>query len=335
MEQRYAIEANRVFLLSIIVSQALLYAVVGLGVRDAMVRQFLMEAFIALPGVGYMFGQRQSVKSALGINRLSLKQWLLLIPLAVCVDKIAQFINVVSQLFTPNLVGSHMTELILRYPLPAAFFVIAVMPAVCEELIFRGILYRNYRKYKVWIAVVLSGFLFGIMHMNLNQFFYAFALGLAFALVNEITGSFLPSVFLHLYVNGRSVVVLYTAVNYLERLREQYIAAEAAGDTGLMERLLQAAQGVPVDSENWLDAYLNMGSGTVPEAIAALLPVFLAALAGAIVVVRLLIRGSGYKGGFAKGKEETGKEERGGWTAVFSPSLLIGVLICIAFMFGK
>lgn len=226
MKRMHAVDANRVFLVSIIVSQCLIYALAYTGLQDEMSLQFMNEVFLAVPGLYYLVMKKQEIKRSLEINAIGWRSWLLLLPFAVCVDKIAQYINVLSQLFTENRIGEHMLELILAYPFPIAFFVIAVTPAVCEELLFRGVLYRGYRKNGLWVAVFLSAFLFGIMHMNLNQFFYAFAVGIIFALVNEVTGSILPSFFLHLYMNGRSTVLLFLMANSAEGVQAQYSIKE-------------------------------------------------------------------------------------------------------------
>lgn len=297
MKRMYAIDANRVFLLSVVVSQTLIYLVAGMGVRNDLLLQFLVQFFLALPGIYYLLVQRRPVKESLGIRSLNWKQWLLLIPLAVCIDKIALYVNVVSQLLVPNRVAVHMEEMMAGCPFPVAFFVVAVTPAVCEELIYRGILYRNYRKLNPWGAVFLSAFLFGIMHMNLNQFSYAFVLGILFAMVNEITDCSLPGFLFHLYINGRSVVLLYAA----------------------------AGSGAA-----------NAESGTVTENLVLLLPVFLIAVAGTVLSLFLLLRCRGGKISIRdmvhrERKEEEKQGKEGPW-AFFSPSLFLGILICIAFM---
>ena len=333
MKRMYAVDANRIFLLSVTVSQMMLYLFVGAGVQDSMLLQFLVEVFMLLPGLLYLVWRGRSVKDGLLFKNPGWKTWLLLVPFAVCVDKIAEFINVVSQLFTPNIVGNHMAELIVKYPFPVAFLVIAVTPAVCEEWIYRGILYHGYRKIKIGIAIVLTAFLFGIMHMNLNQFSYAFVLGLIFALVNEVTGSVLPSVVLHLYINGRSVVVLYLSVNYLSGLREQYVAAEAVSDTGRMAQLLSDAQGVPIDRAAWLQEYMSAESTSVKEMLPELLPVVLVAFGCAIVLFALLLYYNRGKGKLRALFQKTEREEAGcGISSVISPTLVIGSLICIVFM---
>lgn len=338
MKRRYALEANRVFLSSVAGSQLLIYLVVGLGIRDDMLLQFLIEAFLVLPGISYLVMRKLSVKEGLGVRAVGWKEWLLMIPLAFCLDKIAEFINVISQLFAANSIGSHVAELVIKYSFPMAFFVVAVMPALCEELIYRGVLFQGYRKSGALTAVLLTAFLFGMMHMNLNQFCYAFVLGVLFAFVREITGSILPAVLLHIFVNGKSVVILYASVHYLTGLREQYVQAQAAGDTGLMEELLESAQGVPIDKVSWLQEYMNMGDSSVTELIPSLVPGFIVAVIVTVVILVFLLKLHGgkekWKELFAKSEEAaTEKGERGGWfRCVYSPELLVGVLFCAGFM---
>ncbi len=336
MKRMYALDANRVFLVSVAGAQLLIYFVAGLGVQDDMLLQFLIEAFLALPGISYLVMRKLSVKDGLGVRAVGWKDWLLMIPLALCLDKIAEFINVFSQLFATNSIGNHVAELVIQYPFPVAFFVVAVMPALCEELIYRGVLFQGYRKSGVWIAILLTAFLFGMMHMNLNQFSYAFVLGFLFALLREVTGSILPVVLMHIYINGKSVVVLYASVHYLTGLREQYVQAQTAGDAALTAELLESAQGVPIDKANWLQEYMNMGEGSVSDLIPTLVPGFLVAVVVAIVIYALLLR---CHGGKEKWKEMFSKEEIseskecGGWFRnVYSPALLVGLLFCAGFM---
>ena len=297
MKRMYAVDANRVFLFSIAVSQGMLYLLAGAGVSNTIVLQFFIEVFIALPGVYYLVARKQPLRETVGFSGLTGVQWLLLIPLAFCIETIGGFVNVLSQLFTTNVVGDHMTELILSYPLPLTFFVIAVMPALCEEFIFRGILFQGYRKCSVSGAVVLTAILFGLMHMNLNQLSYAFVVGLLFAAVNEVTGSILPSILLHLYINGKSTILLYLMADELETAEEQYSAAEV-----------------------------------LPE----LIPGVVTAVLVVAVIFRILIkqRNKMLTADSAEVSEEAGAKKKGltGWSELGSLSLLFGVLICIYFM---
>lgn len=85
------------------------------------------------------------------------------------------------------------------------FISIAVVPAFCEEFLFRGIIMRHLVPYGKVTAVVISSLLFALMHQNPAQFLYTFFSGVVLALVCIETGSIWCSVFIHLFNNGFAV----------------------------------------------------------------------------------------------------------------------------------
>jgi len=118
-------------------------------------------------------------------------------------------LNAISMLFVDNTVMA-LSEQILGVAFPVMLFFMAVVPAFCEETMFRGIVYGGYRKHgNKCTAVLLSGFLFGVMHMNLNQALYAFAIGVLLALLFEATDSILPTILFHFVYNAQSCCLLY------------------------------------------------------------------------------------------------------------------------------
>lgn len=118
-------------------------------------------------------------------------------------------INAISMLFVDNTVVS-LSGVMLEIPFPIMLFLMAVTPAFCEEVVFRGVVYGGYRKdgKKFW-AVILSGFMFGIMHMNLNQALYAFAIGILLALLFEATDSIFTTMLFHFVYNAQSCCLMY------------------------------------------------------------------------------------------------------------------------------
>ena len=84
---------------------------------------------------------------------------------------------------------------------------VAVTPAVCEEFLFRGfVLSALDRPGHRRLAVVLSAFAFGAVHMIPQQVFYATLLGLVLGLMALRTGSIWPGLAFHLTFNGISVL---------------------------------------------------------------------------------------------------------------------------------
>ena len=76
----------------------------------------------------------------------------------------------------------------------------ALIPAICEEILFRGFLLGAFKgeskKSKIW-AVVMVGILFGIMHLNFIRIVPTAILGILFAYCALATKSIWTSVFMH------------------------------------------------------------------------------------------------------------------------------------------
>jgi len=91
-------------------------------------------------------------------------------------------------------------------------FHIAIVPAVCEEILFRGYLQRSFEK-KMGItgAILLSGLLFGMYHLQLTNVIPLAVLGVFLAYLTWISESLIPAMIAHLFNNGSQVVagVLY------------------------------------------------------------------------------------------------------------------------------
>ena len=79
--------------------------------------------------------------------------------------------------------------------------IISIIGPIFEELIFRKLLVDRTIKYGAKISIILSATLFGLMHGNLNQFFYAFLLGGFFAYVYMKTGKIIYPILLHISLN--------------------------------------------------------------------------------------------------------------------------------------
>ncbi|MBR2339082.1 MAG: CPBP family intramembrane metalloprotease, partial [Clostridia bacterium] len=92
----------------------------------------------------------------------------------------------------------------------------AVLPALVEEMIFRGYLMGTLRPHGDGIALVLSAFVFGLFHGNILQFPFAFMLGLVLGWLVIQTGSIWPAVALHFGNNLMSVLLSFFAKGYAE-----------------------------------------------------------------------------------------------------------------------
>ena len=78
-----------------------------------------------------------------------------------------------------------------------------------EEILFRGVLYSRLRKANPIKGILLSALLFGIAHMNFQQFSYAFFLGIIFGCLLEATDSIFATITAHMIFNGSSILLTY------------------------------------------------------------------------------------------------------------------------------
>ncbi len=92
------------------------------------------------------------------------------------------------------------------YEIVLNFIVMSVVPAFCEEFLFRGAILSNLRPFGRTNAVIISAVLFALMHQNAGQLLYTFAAGIVLGLVYEYTGSIWNCTILHLLNNFVSVV---------------------------------------------------------------------------------------------------------------------------------
>lgn len=80
-----------------------------------------------------------------------------------------------------------------------------IIPAVCEELFFRGIILSEYRKYGTANAVIVSSVCFAMLHFSLENIFIYLFTGLLLGCVTAVSRSIVPSVALHLLSNTLSL----------------------------------------------------------------------------------------------------------------------------------
>ena len=103
----------------------------------------------------------------------------------------------------------------------------AILPALVEEMVFRGYILGALRPQGDGLAIVFSAVFFGLLHGNLLQIPFAFILGLIFGYLTVQTGSIWPAVLLHFLNNALSVALQY-AGQFLPGLEAQGMLNGAA-----------------------------------------------------------------------------------------------------------
>ena len=97
------------------------------------------------------------------------------------------------------LTGDHLLMLTLIH--------VALVPAVCEEVLYRGYILRLLeRSWGVWAAIIMCGVIFGLYHLRITQFVPLAVIGILLAWVTIKSGSIIPAIIGHFFNNAGSVI---------------------------------------------------------------------------------------------------------------------------------
>lgn len=92
------------------------------------------------------------------------------------------------------------------------FLGLVILPPVVEELLFRGHVFGNLRRYNnFWVSALITSILFGLAHGQWNVGIDVFALSIFLCILREKTGSIWMSMMLHGLKNGVAYFFLFIA----------------------------------------------------------------------------------------------------------------------------
>jgi hypothetical protein len=110
---------------------------------------------------------------------------------------------------------AEMTKLLTGFSTPRAFalgiVVIALLPGIGEELVFRGLLQNEFLRgsKNIHVAIWLSAFLFSAIHMQFFGFVPRLLLGALFGYLYYWSGNLLIPMVAHFFHNGFTLTMIY------------------------------------------------------------------------------------------------------------------------------
>ncbi len=119
--------------------------------------------------------------------------------------------RVLSYFFSAEMqeVNQGITEMFLSVPLALSLLIAAVMPAICEEALFRGLLLYTFKKKNKWFTIITSAILFGIFHASVYRFLPTAILGGAMAFIMLETGNLILPVIFHFINNAVGIIFIF------------------------------------------------------------------------------------------------------------------------------
>lgn len=176
------------------------------------INYFLPQLSFGLVALLYLYYKRKSPKTAIIEQKCSLKYflWATLLQIGLLslselntlfLKFLSRFGYVDSPILLPSMDG---------FGFIGVLFVVALLPAVFEEIFFRGVLLKGLKSFGKWGSVFLCGALFALYHQNPAQTVYQFFCGAAFALVALRSRSILPTALSH-FLNNALILILTKA----------------------------------------------------------------------------------------------------------------------------
>lgn len=188
----------------------------------------LAEIVMIVPALFYVFCNKLSWKEDLGFKKIKLSTAMLAIVVTMLTSPITAFVNILSQFVVPNTMTQASDALMETAPAIIIILYAGVLAPILEETCFRGVFARGFLGIATPIkAVIASGLLFALFHLNLNQMAYALVLGIIFAIVNIASGSIITSVICHVLINSYNMILIYALDAFMKLSGEESTIAQS------------------------------------------------------------------------------------------------------------
>ncbi len=184
----------------------------GLDENEIISFQYYITVFqdfllILIPLIAYFIITKTKPADFIPHKRLSFKNACYVILITFFSLPVLLVIANIAALFFEDTANDTITQLLTEMDMTTAFFSMAIMPAIFEESLCRGVVMSNYKTASPIVMYVISGLFFGIIHLNFQQMSYAVAAGILFALFVNYTNSIYSSMLAHLFINGYQVIL--------------------------------------------------------------------------------------------------------------------------------
>lgn len=166
---------------------------------------------LGLPYLVLLFLVRKLPKFRYEKQRLPVGVFLILLVISMGSGYIFNFVGTFINLAVSFFNGKPIEEMnpvldMMSTLTPAMVIYSCLLGPFMEELLFRGILLSRARRFGDRTGVVFTAVMFGLMHGNLTQFFYAAAIGLVLGYIAVRTNKLRYNVLLHMLINSYSTV---------------------------------------------------------------------------------------------------------------------------------
>ena len=228
--------ANRTYLymilatIGLVIAMSLWYANGGPTV-SILANNILSEGVVLIPALAAVFYSGEKLSVMIPFRRIRIKSVLLVILYVIMLFPMVTFVNALSMIFVENTVSAISGD-VLKMPMWVMILSIGILGPLVEEIVFRGVILQSYQRTgRIVGSILLSSVLFGMMHMNFNQFAYGAVMGIMLAFLYEATGTITASFIAHATFNTIEVAMMYANSSALDEAAT--MAEDYLGTSGL------------------------------------------------------------------------------------------------------
>ncbi len=213
MNKTKILDAVIVFIIAVLI---LLFASPVLAANMGIMGVALPEILIALIAIAAVLLRKDSVTQRLSLRLPSIKSFFGAVVLmfgATAWQNAASMIFVGLTGYTSNTDLTFFESYFDKASPFVILIVVALIPAVCEELFFRGYLLNCFKSKKHAPAIIITALLFAGIHLDVYKFFPLLIMAWAYGFIASKTESILLPVIFHFMNNALAVISFYTMKN--------------------------------------------------------------------------------------------------------------------------
>lgn len=154
--------------------------------------------------------KKGSIKEVFPIKKISVRDFFGVVFMWVGAFVGALVLSTFSMFIFPEMglqVSTSLNDTFTSTPAIVTFFIVAIMPAICEEAVCRGVVLSHFRGCKnPWTIILTIGVMFGIFHLDPIRFLNTALLGGVLAYLMVKKNNFLLPMLLHFLNNTVSVI---------------------------------------------------------------------------------------------------------------------------------
>ncbi|NLY09800.1 MAG: CPBP family intramembrane metalloprotease [Tissierellia bacterium] len=199
----------------LMILQAVAFVMVSYGISQrpsyeiTLINQLLV---VLLPGLLLVWLSRRSMVKTYRLNPLPIRVVTLIIGMTISIYPLGVLINAIVLMGLGQFMELAAPTVLAETGLGAylqAILLVCIIPAICEEMMFRGIMLNAYeedgKRYAIWATALL----FGIFHFSLQNLIGPFLLGALLGFLTMKTGSIYAAMIAHFVHNFISNTIIH------------------------------------------------------------------------------------------------------------------------------